>query len=306
MKAYFKLQVKLTQRKFNDLGFHPLVSGVLIIALFLALSLLLFSKTSYAPFVYLVFSASLVLRLSESKRNDFLKLNFSLSNYKLLRLLENLSASLPFALFLIYKGEWFFIFPLIVLHVILSFYISKSRFNFSIPIPFGKYPFEFTIGFRKTLLLFPLAYILSVIAYNANNYYLGIFSLLLVFVIALSYYAQPENEFYVWMFKANPRRFLWTKIKIAFSYISVLHLPITIFLAFTYPQLIAWTLLFLLGAYLVLAMVILAKYTAYPNEMSTSHAFLMAFGIAFPPLLLFLLVYFYYQSKQQLKTYLND
>ena len=47
--------------------------------------------------------------------------------------------------------------------------LFRTSLNFSMPTPFSKNPFEFTTGFRRTLLIFPLAYALTVIAINVDN-----------------------------------------------------------------------------------------------------------------------------------------
>ena len=75
------------------------------------------------------------------------------------------------------------------------------------PTPFSKNPFEFTTGFRRTLLIFPLAYALTVIAINVDNLNLGIFSILLIFLIVLSFYSKPEEEYYVWVHADTPKSF---------------------------------------------------------------------------------------------------
>ncbi|MBK7030860.1 MAG: hypothetical protein IPH45_17355 [Bacteroidales bacterium] len=57
-----------------------------------------------------------------------------------------------------------------------SFTTHNSRWNFTIPTPFSKHPFEFAVGFRKTFLAWLFAYFLTIMAISVGNFNLGVFS----------------------------------------------------------------------------------------------------------------------------------
>jgi hypothetical protein len=72
----------------------------------------------------------------------------------------------------------------------------KSKHSFIIPTPFINI-LEFTVGFRTNYFMFFITYFLAIMAIHVDNFNLGIFSLILVFLSCLSYFTNSENEFYV-------------------------------------------------------------------------------------------------------------
>lgn len=187
----------------------------------------------------------------------------------------------------------------------MSFVNHKMNYNIVIPTPFFRRPFEFTIGFRNTFFLFVLSYGLAVISMIVNNYNIGIFSLLLVFLIVISYYLKPENEYIVLIYALTPAKFLFEKIKIAFGYTTFLCFPIFFSLAiFDFSQIYILIIFTALG-YLYLIAIILAKYSAYPNEMELLQGIITALCIAFPPMLIFSIPFFLNQAISNLKRILK-
>lgn len=200
MKEYFILQFSMTNRRLKDFGLKPIFGYLLILASFIGLSLFLFYETEFAQYFYIFISLALTSKLSEIGRNDFLKLCFNDRHYKLVRIIENLISSMPFLIFLICKQIFIGSVILTLISLILGLSSFKTSLNFTISTPFYKKPFEFTVGFRNTFFIFPIAYILTLIAISVDNFNLGIFSLLLVFIVTLGFYTKPENEYFVWSF----------------------------------------------------------------------------------------------------------
>jgi predicted transglutaminase-like protease len=64
-------------------------------------------------------------------------------------------------------------------------------------------------------------------------------------------------------------------------------------------------LLFTLSGYLYLAMIFLAKYAAYPNEINLAQAIIIALTFVFPPLLLAIIPFFAFQSIHRLNGILR-
>jgi peptidoglycan/LPS O-acetylase OafA/YrhL len=120
MKEYFILQCKMTNRKLKDFGLNPLLGYLLILTSFLVLSIFLFHKTEFALYVYILISLALTAKLSEIGRNDFLKLCFNNTHYKLIRIAENFSVTLPFLFFLLYKESFVGSVILVVLSLLLG------------------------------------------------------------------------------------------------------------------------------------------------------------------------------------------
>lgn len=307
MIAYFKLQGIMIIRKLSD-GFHPIVGYLLLFLLllvFTGLSAFLFHKTTFAPYVYILVALYFTSKLSETGRNDFLKICFGDEQYRKMRISENLIVILPFIIFLIYKQQFIPIILLTAIACLTALLNFKTTRNISIPTPFGKKPFEFTVGFRNTFYLLFSAYGLSIIAVTVDNFNLGIFSLMLIFFTVFSYYLKPENDFFVWSYSHTPVKFLLEKIKTAFLFSFYLCIPILFMLSiFRYEHTVVLLFFTLLG-YLYLTVLILAKYAAYPDEIDLVQTIIITVTILFPPMLLAVIPFFANQSVNKLKEFLK-
>ena len=182
----------------------------------------------------------------------------------------------------------------------------SNSFNFTIPTPFSKKPFEFPVGFRKTFYIFPLAYFLTYQSILVGNFNLGAASMLLIAIVILTYYSKPENEFYVWAFNLSAKDFLINKIKTGLIYFTILSLPIIISLIIFFPNETTTLIVFLLLGYVYIITIILAKYSAYPNEMNLPEGMLIGMSLMFPPILLGIIPFFYSKSIKHLKPILEN
>lgn len=305
LKSYFAIQIKITARKFLDFGVHPLLGILLILVGFVAFSEYLFHQISLAPYLFAFVSLTFASALSAEKRNDFLQLCFPSKRYKLVRTIENTLTALPFVIFLVYKQNFLVAVILLFISLLFAWSNFRTNFNFTLPTPFYKKPFEFIVGFRKTILLLIGACFLEFIALSVNNFNLGIFALATVFFIVLTFYSTPENEIFVWNFIVSPTKFLLSKIKIALFFSSMLSLPFVATLVTFYPEKFGIILAAWIIGFLLIITVILAKYAAYPSEMNLPEGIVIALGLSFPPLLLIFAPYFYLKAIQKLKTYLS-
>lgn len=304
MKEYFFLQYKMVNRKIVDFGLPAFIGYSLLFIVFYFFSELLFSKTEYAIYLYCFIALSLVSKLSEITRNDFLKSIFKRKKYLKVRMLENGAVALPFVLFLGYKNWFVFAFLLLLLVMCLGLINLKTKWNFVIPTPFGKNPFEYTIGFRKTFYMFPIAYVLAFMAVSIGNFNLGVFSMVLITILCLSFYLKPENEYFVWNFSLVPQEFLFKKIKKCLMYFSLLVLPALIALGISFFEKIDLLLLFLIVCYTYLIAIIFAKYAAFPNEVGLPQVILLFMSLIFPPVLIGVIPLLYSQSIKKLRAIL--
>ena len=295
----------MTNRWFKDTGLEPLLAYLILIAGFGGLSIYLFRKTDFAAYIFLLSALSLISKLSETRRNEFLKFCFDDATVKKIRSTENIICSSPFIIILIYKQLYLSAILLFVLAAILALINFRTTINFTLWTPFSKRPFEFSTGFRNTFYLFFASYALAVIAVSVNNFNLGAFAMLLVFATTLSYHAKSENEFYVWTYNVKAKIFLLNKIKTAILFSTLLALPIAIVIAIFYPQNIGiLSLLFLVG-WAFLISVIVSKYSAYPDEMNITQGVLLALCIWFPPILAVLIPYLFKKSENRLSSLLK-
>ncbi len=305
MTFYFLLQFKMLNRRLADFGLPPMIAYFLFPIAFVVLSNHLFSKIEFATYIYTTIAMGLSLKLSDRKRNTFLKSSFNNKDYLKLRMLENITLSLPFIGFLIYKQEFIPVMVNVIIAIALTFVNFNIGFNHTIPTPFHKRPFEFAVGFRKTYFIFPIAYVLMAIAIYVANFNLGIASMLLVFLVSISYYSKLENEYYIWNYNLTAQAFLSRKIKTGIYNVSLLSIPIVIPLSFYfYDHFLLLALFFLLGQIYLIA-VILAKYSSYPNAMHLPQGILIALSFVFPPILVAILPYFYFQSTKNLNSILK-
>lgn len=295
----------MISRQLKEAGFNPVLGISLLVIGFSAFSRFLFQKTEYAGYIYVFTALSVIVKLSERKRAEFLKISFKDLGWMKIRLAENLIAAVPFVVFLCYKQLFLFAFLLMILVSLMAITSFRTRFNSTIPTPFSGKPFEFTVGFRNTFYLFLGIYILTFIAIKVDNFNLGVFSMLLVFAFSMSYYAKPEDELFVWIHSLTPKEFLFEKMKPALKYSTLLNLPVIIALGIFYPFDLHFIGLFLLLGYLFLICMILAKYSVYPNEMNLVEVILIAFCVAFSPLLLIIIPYFYSKSMKSLNHLLK-
>jgi hypothetical protein len=305
VKEYFEIQYKMINRTFKDAGINPMIASSLITLLFVGMSVYLFYKTEYATYIYLILALTLISKLSDMKRTEFLKICFDDFLLKKIRIIENLALGLPFIAFLFYKNQFVFALILLISTIILAIVGFKTKLNFTIWTPFSKRPFEFTNGFRNTFYLFIIAYALTYIAISVKNFNLGVFAILLVFATTLHYYSKPENEYFVWIYNQKPNAFLIGKIKTALLYSTMLVLPIVIMLSiFFYPQ-IGIILIFIIVGWVFHIYIIVAKYASFPNEMNIVQGIFIALSIMLPPLLLISIPYFFKKSVNRLNNYLK-
>lgn len=306
MKDYFELQYVLSNRKFKEAGLNPLLGYIFGLTAFVLLSEYIFYKTEFAKYLVILACLSFQFRLSENDRTDFLLSTYGDKLKNKIRVLENLIISTPFVFILVYKSLFPEAIILLLCSITVTLFSFHSNFNLTIPTPFSKNPFEFSVGFRKTFLLFPLTYVLTAISINVINFNLGVFSMLLMFLVTLSYYSKPEKEFYVWVHADTPKSFLMKKMIIATKNSTLLTIPISLGLLIFYPTEYNLILLFLFIGILFLWTMVLAKYSAYPSEISLPEGIIIAFALSFPPLILLVIPYFYTKSIKNLRRILND
>lgn len=296
----------MTNRKYKEAGLYPFFGYLLTLSTFVLLSEYIFYKTDFARYLIILTCLSLQLKLSEKNRTDFLLSTFGDKLKIRIRVIENFIVCIPFVSMLLYKSFFVDASILLLCSVILALVSLHSNFNLTIPTPFSKKPFEFATGFRKTFFIFPLAYALNLIALNVGNLNLGIFAFLLIFIVALSYYYKPEQEYYVWIYAETPKVFLKNKVFNASKNATLASAPIIISLLLFYPSEFELILFFFLIALFFLWTVILAKYSAYPDEMNIPEGIIIAFCLFFPPLLLAIIPFYYSKSIKKLKYLLND
>jgi hypothetical protein len=174
-----------------------------------------------------------------------------------------------------------------------------------LPTPFYKNPFEFTVGFRKTIFIIVAAYFIAFMAIKVSNVGLGYAVIILLSFVCSTFYAKSEPAFYVWQSSRNSKAFIHKKMAIAIIHFCFLVLPIVIPFCFRFPQSISTVLLvFFAGLFFVLTS-LLSKYASFPQTLSPTKAMALMFTAWFPPLLIVFCYVFYFQSIKSLQAILK-
>lgn len=305
MNYYFEIQFIRLKRYLGELGINPLIGIILGFLTFLGLSALLFYKTSYANWIYLFIALNVIYKHSSQERNYLLKDLFSLKDYYKVRIIENTLTAFVFQIYMFVEKAYLSALILIPLAILLAFIQRRQLFISSIPTPFKRYPFEFIIGFRKTFWLIFLAYFLIFKSIQVGNFNLGVFGLSLIFLIALSYYAKPESEYFVWIHIHKVKGFLRHKFITSILCVSILSFMAVVAMIIAFPNNWIISLVAYLIGCMILGSMILAKYAAFPFEINLPQAILYALGLILPPMLILVCWMFYKQSRKNLKPILE-
>ncbi len=304
MKFYWILQLKMAHRKVLDSGIHPLLAYLLLLLLLIGGGVGLFSRTHYAAPIIVLIAAWSMLSLSENRRVAFLSGIFGDRKAKSVRVVENISVSIPFAMLLLFYQQWLWCLMLIVCSVLLALSRLNTAFDVVVPTPFAKRPYEMMVGFRKALLVIIAIYTLAVIAGYNGYYHLCVFALLFLFLVCMSFYNVPEREYFVWVHAMSAQIFLLKKMSVASYGATLLALPVLVLLLLFFPNEAVNTLLFFGLGMLYLWLMVIAKYTSFPYEVSISVGVLMAMSLSFPPFAIVLIPYFFNRSVKRLNQYL--
>jgi len=289
----------------RELGVHPFVGALIAIVIFSFLSKYLFYKITYASWLYALVAAYSIAGLGERTRIGPLKSLFSREDFIKIRLIENLTVALPFMLYLLYESQYLVVLLIGWVAALLAFVNRFNTFSKVIPTPFGKTPFENIIGFRKSYIFIALIYFVFLKAIQVENYNLGVATMGTIFFLMMSFLAKPEPSYFVWIFADDEPAFLKSKIMYSAICATLLAMPALIGLGIFFPEQTYISIgVFLIGQLFLLSMV-LAKYSAYPNEISLPQAILYGLSLWFPPMLLVVCVLFYRKAKRNLKPILG-
>ena len=305
MQEYFKLQFDMMNRQLKEMGIKPILGLIILLITVVGGSFLLYSKTTYAPYIIGLIGLTITLRTSEQKRVKHLKSIFNINTFRRIRIVENIIVITPILVVLLFNFEFIIAGITSILAIFMSWYQSNQNLSFTIPTPFSKKPFEFSSGFRKTILLLIGVYTLLIISVVVHNFNLGVFCLIILFLTTLSYYSTPEEKLFVWIFNDTERSFLSRKIGTSILFSGILTLPISITLLFLNPEHYFVIAVFTLLGFTSLITMVIAKYAAYPSKMNIAQGLIFSIGIVFPPLLLAVIPYFYSQAKGNLNELLK-
>lgn len=206
-----------------------------------------------------------------------------------------------FSFFIVF--DQYFLSLLLLLAVVLFLFLATlPLFKGSLPTPFSKKPFEFSIGFRKTWLLLCAIYSLGIIGLVVVNVNLCLFSLMCICLCSTFYYLEPEPVFFHWNQHRNAIDFLKHKIGRGVMHLSYLILPLGILFCVCFPLEYYKVAVIWLAGSLVIPFIIFLKYAVYPRRIHVSETFMIALCFLFYPLILALIPYYYFKAVENLKS----
>ncbi len=301
MKYYFKIQSRRVVRHLQEFGIQPILGLSILAILFVGLSILLFSQLpEYARYIYLIIAVNMLFALSNLKNREFLKLSLSEKEFKRVRFVENFTIIAPFLIVLLFHREFTSSGILFSISFLLARMEFKNSFSFSFKTPFSKHPFEFNRGFRKAILVYPIAYGLTIIAVSVGNMNLGIFSILLLGLANAHFYSTIEPDYYVWVYREGAKRMLSQKLKRGIVNLLLSVSPILVSLFIFFPEGAFIQLLAVVLTVLFLLANVVLKYAHFPRSAEVIQAILLPLLFLFPPLLLLIIPYYYGKAIQQI------
>lgn len=306
MNQYLSIQYKRFCRISFEKGIHPALSFGLLLAAFIGFSELVFLRVPFPAYVYAITGIAAIVLIANSKRIEFLQHCFKTINYQKIRLLENTVMVSFFVGYLLYQQAFVVAPVLVLIAVFLSFIQLKTNISIVIPSPFGRFPFEFTRGFRRLFFVYFAAYLLSYWAIVANNFNFGLVILLATFLASAAFYSHLEPTYYVWIHSGNSKRFIGKKLRTIALYSLLPSIPVISILFMFFPENYWMIIAGVCSGILYVITFMLAKYANYPHELSITDGFITAGCIFVPPLMLIIIPVFYYRSAKNLRSLLYD
>ena len=304
LSYFFRLQLNRMHRTIGDWGVNPWLVYVGAPLLFVGGSVALFSRTAYANWLYVGIAAVALLQTCNGTRLRFLQQVFDRTTYWRIRLIEHALMILPLVLFLLFKGEGWFVAGLFALALLMLPIRIGTAGTFVLPTPFSTRPFEFAIGFRNSISVLLIAVILLIIGVYVGNAYLSLATLPLGVLVCANFYGWNEPPLYVWIHRLTPRSFLGRKVGTALRQLTVILLPMALAVGGSFPDHWLLVLGISVAGYGYLALAVLAKYAAFPAGVSIPQGFVMVASLVMPPLLLISLPYFFRQAKNNISLIL--
>ncbi|MGL5771697.1 MAG: hypothetical protein ACRCX1_02795 [Bacteroidales bacterium] len=233
--------------------------------------------------IYLIISLFFINKNNHSEKNNFLKLCFDNYEFYAIRVTENIITAFPFCLILLFHTQFILIAVVIAIAFILAITPPIKLISIPIPTPFGNHPFEFCIGFRRTILIYPIIYGCIVMSIIHNNFNLGIVMLISLFIMVMCFYSIEEKPFYLWVYSKSPLYIIFDKTITAFKYTLLLTAPAYISLAIFFSYNYILILSTLLIGFIYITTIIVTKYAAYNFQSDITKSIMYFIALIIPP-----------------------
>jgi len=304
MKTWFNLQYLMLIRSMREAGLHPIIGLTLGLGILYLTVFVLWNRTPYPDTIFGLLTLVILLKPTIRKRTEFMQTAFGKTAYYRVRIAEQLLLVAPFTLCLIIMQAWWWAAILPLVSAMLAFIRTDPGRGRVVPTPFGKIPYEAPVGFRKTIIGTALSIAVLIAGVLSGNHALFPASMILVILTASSYYGEPDDKLYVWIFNKRPRAFLLRKWGASALSTTVLASPTLVAaLIFDLGWLPTLAGILLFGLCLN-ALIIAGRYSSFPDKLSFANGFIMAIAVVFLPLFPIVLIWLVRRSERRLSTLL--
>lgn len=305
IRYYFQLQFKMTLRKIREFGMHPILAFLLFAIAGIILHYTLLTKLNYSDWIVFLVPILILFSFSNPKKLEFLLIHLNKKSFYGIRILENTIISLAPVIYLLWNHSFGKGMILLLITIVVSFFSFQIKSQKVFPTPFTRFLYEYAIGFRKTVLIYPLSFLILILSFKTGNHYIGVFAWLVLMFTTLSYYSYPDDEFYIWNSRLSVRGFLFNKIFQGLYYTTMISIPFFIvFLFFTEVEIIILIVLQFV-IFLLQISILLSKYASHPRMIHIPYSILTIVCILFPPMFLFFIPYLFTKAKNKLIPYLQ-
>jgi predicted histidine transporter YuiF (NhaC family) len=300
MKYYLGLQWRMWCRHMVAFGLSPWVVVIIAPVLFWVGSEYIWRKLAAPQYIYSSIGVLVAWTATTEKRNEFISTIFTQSDYTVLRMVEHVIMLLPFSIFLCAKSQYICAASILVIGMMMHMHIGRSWTWPTVPTPFGRYPYEMTVGFRRSWWLILSMYALIAWGLWIHNHNLSLFGLMVIGLITSTYYLYTEPVYFVWIHAMKEDRFITHKLSVGMWYQAWLVWPAAFLLLALAPD-IRWLCIgVMIGSALYLATCMLVKYTCYPMEVNLVYSFLLMICLFIPPMMLIALPFIYQRARYKL------
>lgn len=311
--SLFQLRGKQIYRIILELGKIRIPLYLLGLAFFYRIYFDIVSNSDFNVFVAL--GLSLILLIIQLKRDDIDFLSSVLSNHRLYLFTEYLLFSLPFSFIFLLHKEFLMFAGIIGFSGLLTF-IKKPQTN--TPSIFNRLidiipdeSFEWKSGIRQSLFLIIPIYIAAII----GSYQMPVIpvAILILWLITFSFVEKGEPLSHLIALELSPKEYLIHKMGKQVILFNCMVAPLAlIYIVLHYNE---WFLIIgILSVQCFLNIyIVIVKYAFYtPNEESKAAQTMSGLGVIsliipfFIPVVIGLSIKYYFQSIQNLTTYLHD
>ena len=284
---------------------HPVVAIVMAVSFFVGASWLVMEQMDGGEWIMASLAAVLAFSLNTASKQELLLSIFNHRKYYQIRWIENMVGLLPFLLVLLsYQAYWFGL-MLVPLATLMIFLPARSKVSLVIPTPFGRIPFEPIVGFRRWFIAIGLIYFVFVMGIRSENFNLAVVALPLLALLTMAFYYEPEEEQIVWNYRLGYKSFIRRKlVNSLVTYFLLSSAAVILLLVFHLDSLLVVLVVWFVGM-VYLQLLILTKYTVYPNEIGISQAIYLAIALWLPVSLFYFFPAFNKQARTQLKGLLE-